>query len=300
MTATSKLKSTRSYRALHTDGLEEEEIREHEYPYQNSLFDEKGNLLSEETFNRDGELEHKLSYAYDELGRMVEEILMEEDGFISEHRTMQYDEQGRLCREQLHYLDESFDETSLSYSEDNLLVSKATTGSDGETGNRVEFNYNGKLLVSETEYDAEGEIISKKQYESGEGKLISESFESSEEKWRMVNEYDENGLRLVSKRYNAKGQLIERSTFSYDEQGRATGIIEETVTGTEKVRMEYDERGNLLVQESLDPEEEVISRIDRAYDEHDRVLTTHVFIDGRGQRAMQDYRIRFEYELYSE
>jgi len=297
---TPKLKSSRSYRANHTDGLEEEEIRGHEYPYQSTQFDENGNVLSEETFDQDGEIEHKLSYSYDGQGRMVEEILIEEDDFVSEHRTMEYDEQGKLCREQLHYLDESFDETTFTYSDDGLLLSKRTTGSDGEAGNRIEFAYEGKFLVSEIEYDPEGDMISKKLFGFEEGKLTEESVESKDEEWRLIHEYDETGKRLSSKRYNSKGQLVERSTFSYDEAGHATGISEETVSGTEQVRMEYDEKGNLLVQESLNQEEEVLSRIDRTYDEHNQVLTTHVFVDGRGQRAMQDYRIRFDYEFYTE
>ncbi len=297
-----KLKSSRSFRALHTDGLEEEEIREHEYQYQNTEFDEYGNTLSEETFSPEGELEHKSEYAYDNKGRLVEEILIEEDDFISEHRTSEYDEQGRLYKEQLHYLDDSFDETVYTYNAVGMLISKVTTDSEGEVGNRVDLEYKGALLLSEAEYDADGAVISKKKFSYDEvGNLTEESVEGKEEEFSLTHEYGENGKRLVSRRFDRNGKLVARSTYTYDVKGQAVEIREETVTGIELMKMEYDERGNLLLQEtSTEEDEEVLSTVERTYNENDHIVTTHVYINGRGQRAMQDYRIRFEYETFGE
>jgi hypothetical protein len=142
----SKLKSTTSYRAIHTEGLDEEEIRKHEYLYQYSEFDENGNILLEETHLHDGIVEHKASYRYDGEGHLVEELLLEEDDFVSEHRTMEFDEKGRLWKEQMHYLDESYDEIVYQYDEEGKLLQKETTDDEGESGNRIIIEYKGKTL----------------------------------------------------------------------------------------------------------------------------------------------------------
>ena len=293
------LKSTTSFRAIHTDGLEDAESREHEYIYQYIEYDEKGNILLEETHIPEGPVEHKASYRYDPDGRLIEELLLEEDDFVSEHRTMEYDAKGYLWKERSHYLDGSYDETVCHYDEEGKLLLKETAGDDGESGNRVKIEYNDKHPVSEIEYDADENVVSEKKFEFDEaGNLVSESIKSQDENYELFHEYDEKGNRSVSKRYDEQGQLIERSTYSRDEQGKATQVKEESVTGIEVLNNELDERGNIIVQETVTDNDELISRIERSYDDHDQVVITHVQVVGHGQRPSQDYRIRFEYTYY--
>jgi hypothetical protein len=296
---TLKLKSTASYRAIHTEGLEEEEIREHEYLYQYSEFDENGNILLEETHLQGGTIEHKANYRYDGEGRMVEELLLEEDDFISEHRTMEFDEKGRLWKEQMHYLDDSYDETVYQYDDDGRLLQKETADDEGESGNKIKVDYKGKNPVSEIEYDPEGVIISEKHFEYDDnGRLISESVESKDEDFKLTHEYDEKGDRSVTRKYNSQGQLIERSNYSRDEKGRTIQVKEESVTGIEILNIQYDEQGNMVLQDTVTDKEEPVSRIERSYDENGQLLVTHVHMEGRGQRPPQDYRIRFEYSYH--
>lgn len=295
-----KLKVVTSFRAVHTDGLEEERIRDKEYLYQRTEYDESGHLLSEETFMADGSLEHKSSYTFDNEGRMIEEILVEEGDIISEHRTMEYDQKGRLLSEKRHYLDESYDESTYTYDAEDRIIEKVTAGSDGEFGSKLIFRYEGKYLVSETEYDIDGDILSSREFEYDEkGNLISESINSPEETFEASHEYDDNGHRKVSRKYDDQGHLVERHTYTR-EADSLVAIKEESVTGTELISLEYDERGNLLRQETTKEKGDFVSRIIRSYDEHDLLQTTQVFMEGSGQRLAQDYRIRFEYELWED
>jgi YD repeat-containing protein len=294
-----KIKTVTSFRALHTDGLEEEQIREKEYMYQRSEYDEQGHLLSEETFTADGSLEHKASYVYDEKGFLIEEILIEEDDEVSEHRTMEYDSNGRLVKEKMHYMDDFYDEISYSYDSEGNLVSKISVDSEGEAGNKVIFEYKGKNLVSEVETDSEGNVISSKHFEFDEaGNLIEEGIKSQDEEFEATYEYDDKGHRTLARRYNAQGQLVERNTYMRDAEGRLISMKEETVHGTEMVELENDEKGNQVLQLTSKESGELISRVERSYDTDNLLQFTQVYIEGSGQRLSQDYRLRFEYELY--
>ena len=75
-------------------------------------------------------------------------------------------------------------------------------------------------------------------------------------------------------------------------------IMEESVTGIEILNIEYDEQGNMAVQETVTEKDELISRVERSHDENNQIMTTHIHIEGRGQRPSQDYRIRFEYVYF--
>jgi YD repeat-containing protein len=295
-----RIKTLTSYRAVHTDGLEEDYIRSKEYLYQRSVYDDKGQLVSEETFSQDGSLEHRSDFAYNETGQMVEEILVEEGDMVSEHRTMEYDSQGRISKEFQHYLDESFDVTEYTYNSEGQLISKISQDSEGEEGGRVLYEYSGKNLVAETEYDSENEVIASKKYEFDDsGHLLGEIIQSPEGETETSYEYDEKGNRIVFKRYDANGNLVERHTFSRDDNGVLTGIREESVSGVELVELEYDQHGNLLTQNTHKESGDLISRINRAYDATNLLLTTQVYIEGSGQRLSQDYRLRFEYVLFT-
>lgn len=295
------LKSVTSFRAVHTEGLEEEEIRKNEYRFQVSNYDGKGNLVSEESYLPEGDLEHKSTYTYNGLGQLIEEILLEGDEFISEHKTMEYDSEGRLLKEVLHYSDESFDETTISYDSFNRVIGRTTQSDEGEAGNRMVMEYESDLLIAEIEFDEENNIILEKRLEYDEkGNLISESLSSPEGTSKLTFEYDEAGNRSVTRRYDNEGRLVEKNSYSRDEQGRVKEVKEESRSGIEILRMEYDTNGNNTIQETVDSNDVAISRIERVYDVHNRIIQTRVNVAGSGQRPAQDYRIRFENEYYSE
>jgi len=296
-----KLKSQVSFRAFHIDGLEEDEIRKKEYSFQSITFDTGGNVLTETTHTPDGELEHQSTYRYNESGLAIEEILMEADEVISEHRTAEFDDQGRKWKERLHYIDGSYDETVYSYDESGNLTGMKTCDSEGEAGNTVVFSYSGSVLTSQREFDAQGELLSEKRFDYDEsGNLVTESVSGTEEDVEMVYDYDEQGHRIMSRKYNSEGHLLERISYSRDEQGRATEAKEEGASGTEIVKMEYDEKGNMLRQITVNEDGMLISSVERTFDETDKLLTSRVSLESRGQRPAQDYRIRFEYEYYPE
>jgi YD repeat-containing protein len=173
---------------------------------------------------------------------------------------MEYGPDGKLLKENVHYLDGSADQLIYTYDKEGRLVSRRSIDSDGETGNYLVNVYDGKNLVSETEYEIGGEIITQHKiiYDNA-GNITEEVFRTPEENYHLLYNYDNNGKASVRRRYNEEKHLLERNTFTYDNEGRISESMEETSTGIEITYVVYDEAGNIILQEEK-TEEGALSR----------------------------------------
>jgi len=291
------MKYVRSFRANNISELEEAEIKEVEFKYQYTEFNDSGLPVEVITYNPDGTVEHKYTYHYNSEGRVIDEVLLEADDEITQHRSMEYDADGKLIKEYIHYLDGTADVLTYTYDKQGRLLSRRSTDSDGETGNYLVNVYDGEQLVSESEYDIAGEIITQRKILYDEdGKITEEIFRTPEENYHIIYNYDENGHASVRRRYNEEKHLTERNTFTYDTEGRLSESMEESSSGIEITFIGYDDAGNVVVQEEKTEDGKLLSRVERTYDSENRLLTTSVFSERPGQQIPQHYRIRMEYE----
>ena len=291
------MKYVKSFRANNISDLEESEIRDKEFKYQHTEFDESGLPIEVITYNPDETVEHKYRYQYNSEGKVIDEILLEADDEVTEHRSMEYNAEGQLVKEYIHYLDDTADVMNYTYDEKGRLLSRRSIDSDGETGNYMVNVYDGDLLVSESEYDIAGEIITQRKIIYDEnGKITEEIFKTPEGNYDILYSYFENGHASVRRRYNDQKHLTERNTFTYDSEGRLSESMEESSSGIEITYISYDDAGNVILQEEKAEDGDLRSRVERTYDESNRLLTTSVFADKPGQHIPQHYRIRMEYE----
>jgi len=291
------MKFMKSYRANNIAGLDESEIREKEFIYQQTEFDKNGNTVEITSFNPDGSVEHKYKYQNNDEGKVLDELLFEENDELTQHRSMEYNAEGLLVRENIHYLDGTADVLNYTYDKQGRLISKRSVDSDGETGNYLVFVYSGDLLVSETEYDISGEIITQRKIIYDEyGKITEEVYKTPEENYHIAFNYDEAGQASVRRRYNEEKHLTERNTFTYDTEGRLSESMEESSAGIEITFIGYDAHGNIIIQEEKTEDGSLLSRVERTYDESNRLLTTTVYSERPGQQVPQNYRLRIEYE----
>lgn len=291
------MKFVKSFRANNISDLDEAEIREKEFIYQSTEFDENGHPVEVITFHHDGTVEHKYKYQYNSEGKVIDELLLEADDEITEHRSMEYNSEGLLAKEYIHYLDGTSDQLIFTYDDAGRLLSRRCIDSDGETGNYLVNVYDGTHLVSETEYDIAGEIITQRKIVYDEDdKIIEEVFRTPEEDYQFLYSYDEQGVASVRRRYNADKHLMERNTFTYDSEGRLSESMDETTSGIEITYTGYDEIGNIILQEEKTEDGELLSSIMRTYDEANHPLATSVHSKRPGQQVPQHYRIRIEYE----
>lgn len=291
------MKFVKSYRANNISDLDETEIREKEFLYQSTEFDDSGHPVEVITYYPDETVEHKYKYQYNGAGRVIDELLIEADDEVTEHRSMEYNAEGHLIKELIHYLDGTADQLIYTYDEKGRLLSRRSIDSDGETGNYLVNVYDEDMLVSETEYDIAGEIITQHKIIYDENKKVTEEvFRTPEENYHILYSYDENGTASVRRRYNEDKHLTERNTYTYDAEGRLAESMEETASGIEITYSGYDQAGNLILQEEKTEEGELLSSIERTYDDLNRPLTTYVISQRPGQQVPQEYRIRLVYE----
>lgn len=295
-----KIRQINIYRInLAGSGINDPEGRS-EYLMSSTSTNENGQETERISYDAEGVPEERVLTDYEE-GLAVEERI-ELGGEPAERTTREFDGSGRLIREFRHYLDGEPDQITYEYDHAGRLLKRQLTDSDGEEGEMHLWEYIDDQLVREEATNEYGDLEFTKTYsyhENGKPEELTEVSFSGGEQTRNINLYDEEGRLETEKRYNSKGQLIARNTYSYDEKGYVTEITEETVTGTSLIRMQHDEKGNPVLQEEFDKEGNLITHIERTYDEDGRQLSTEVRMESTPQRFGQHYRLRFEY-LFSE
>lgn len=294
------IKSVELYRTniIITDPDEEGEIMD-EYIINRTLYDENGNETERITYAASGETEERIIIRYTD-GKPVEEIL-ELEGEVAERTTREFDEKGVMVREFRHYQDGEPDEISYDY-ENGKLVQKLVTDSDGEEGEKYLWHYKNEKLEKEESFDEYGRIDLVRIHtynESGNLEETEETRISDDAKIRIVTLFDETGNLIQEKRYDAKGNLVARSTSMIGENNLPVQTEEETIMGKTISVFTYDEKGNNIKLEEKTSDDEAIGSISRQYNESGQIILTEVHMEPALNRPGQHYLLTYKYEFYN-
>ncbi len=265
------------------------------------ITDEEGNETERIAYNSEGIADEKVFIVYLD-GKPIEERI-EMNGEPAERTTREFDSNGRPVKEFRHYLDGEPDQILYVYDDEGRLIKRQLTDSDGEEGENNLLIYENKQLMREESYNEYGDLESSKAYTYSEDGTIEEVIElsfSGGEQTRLVTLYNETGKVETEKRYDARGRLTARNTYTYDEDGNVITIEEETVAGKNFVTIHYDEAGNNILQEETESDGKAVSRIERSYSEEGRPQTTEVRMENTAVRMGQHYRLRYEYLYFEE
>jgi hypothetical protein len=265
------------------------------------ITDQDGNETERITYDIDGNQEERILIGF-KNGKPVEEIL-EMGGEQAERTTREFDSNGRLVKEFRHYLDGEPDQIAYEYDADGHLVMRLLTDSDGEEGEKHLWIYENKLLMREESINEFGSLEFSKTYSyAGNGILegVVELNLSGDEQTRLVTIFNEAGKIETDKRYDARGRLIARNIYTYDESGNNTSVEEETVSGKTLITLHYDEEGNNILQEETGLDGSMSSRIQRTFSEKGQPETTEVRMENNIRRMGQHYRLRYEYLYFDE
>lgn len=275
-----------------------ETLSEKTYKYSYTEFDAAGNPVKEIRYNQGGGIEEKYEYGYDENGKRISETDYLDEHEIAERKKIIRDEKGDIISVEVHYQDGSVDTTTYSYNQEGKPVEKTTTNDEGEVEMKEVNEYDmGKLVKKEQ--TEEGELILRETYHYREdGNIESSARWTLAEDILFENKFDKKGNIVESKKYDEDRNLLGVTRYDIDENGKVTGMAEETGFGITRTSIEYDESGNPVKQEELDPEGNLLSRIERKFDENGNVTESRVFIDFMGRAVNQNYLIRYEYEYH--
>ncbi|MBR5131272.1 MAG: RHS repeat protein [Alistipes sp.] len=119
---------------------------------------------------------------------------------------------------------------------------------DGITKHKYVYNKNRKVVES-VAYDIKGKIVLKVTYTYNEhGKIAEETlyndYDLKNYIYKLVRSYDDNGLLLGGTYYNNAGDVLEKYSFVYDDNGNRIKELYEDRTSV----FEYDDKGNRTTQ----------------------------------------------------
>lgn len=295
-----KVKTTTRYNYVYDQEQENWVVSDH-FVTEIQTRDEAGHLISEQSFNRDGESGEHNEYLYDDQGRVVEERIYFEDEELAERHTFEYREDGKMSVEHITYQDSYSDQILYTYDSYGNLTERRQMDDEGEVESCETYVYEGELLIKETVIGSEGEFISEAVHAYDDRKNLVETVmrgREEHESIRMVYEYDEKGNRDCVERYNKDGQIVARTTNTFDEKGNIIEIFEEDTITSKTIKFQVDDKGHAVLQEEFNEKEELSHRIERVYDPDGELIESIVYVDRHDQGPDQYYSIKQEFEYF--
>lgn len=294
-----KLKSMSAYRIDVPPEGEFDDFRDkRRIDYLRSKYDENGNPVEEFKFDGYGDVTGKSVYVYDDKGHLTIEETYNEFDDLEEKLSYERDENGRLIKKYVHYLDGTKDTILYQYNDDGKLVYKILKDEDGDLEKEEKIEYSGGFIIGE-EVIEDGELVSKNKYTIDEkGNVLEAEVMNEEEEFSLVNEYDENSNRIKQLKYDTEGKLVEKHEYTFDANNRMIGIMEENPHKKTTTTLGYDEHGNASTQKELNRDGGTNHELERDYDEDGNVTEVRATISGQGQSPARKYILIYEYEYH--
>ncbi len=175
------------------------------------FYDQQGRLISAETHDAEtGSYEGKSVFKYGANNKASERIVYERNGSISYKDKYTYDAQERLLSEATYFDGKLSSKTVNTYGSNGLISRAVVYDEHGKKIISKEWKYDGyKNLIRFTSYDEYGNKSYEETYKyDSRGYMISSTEQSFDEFYETENTY--------KYKYDAKGNVIERRTYSND------------------------------------------------------------------------------------
>jgi uncharacterized protein YuzE len=264
-------------------------------------YDEKGNILKNETFDDEGHLVQVVENAYDMENRLIAERQYFAEDEVEEKREITYTPEGKIMTEKRVYPYDSYDLVNYTYNSGGNVIKKEIRDEEGEAGELTVYEYEGEHLIKETSYDEEGnmtENIEIEYNEKGQAVVRHEYRPMDKVPFRFDFAYDEYGNRNMVKRYNSSGKMLEKVSFVYDEEGHIRRMKEETPTYTRIHDYHFDESGHNYEDIVTDLAGNISSRIVRFFNPEGLQTRSEVRLHQMGRTV--SYVLKIDYELHPE
>ncbi|MBN2174304.1 MAG: hypothetical protein JW731_09240 [Bacteroidales bacterium] len=262
-------------------------------------YDTFGNVVLEEKYDEEGMVEEKYVYKYDDQGKLIEELTYLTEDEIVGHKTFDRDENGEITKAYVHYHDGSYDTEKYTYNAAGKLLEKITIDTDGEYESKETSIYENDRIIKREEYDGD-ELILEETFEyDDDGNLAGHTkWSVQEDQINYVNSFDGKGNVIKSLKYNNLDQLIGKTTYTYNDQGKIAQITEEMPHTTATTKIIYDTWGNAIQQTETNENGLVNNHVERKYNENNQTIESKVTINFHGTRIDQKYLLKYEYEYF--
>lgn len=273
-------------------GYSENDIEPIEYTEVVAHFNEADQIVREERYNSDGDLNTLTLNVYDENNNLVQSEQYDQDNILLQKTINYYDDHQQLIQQGNFFGEGEFEYiTKYVYDNNNNLLRLEMYDGDDLDYVEKEMEYNNGRLVQEIENDDYGNKLYVNKYTYNDnGQLIKHVRDEIQNKDRRTYEfsYDENGNRIKDLIYDYGNSLIAKIYRQFDEQNRQVEVEEEDLDSYRKITMEYD--GDLVVKNSLFTKEgQLLGWAEYTYDEDQKENAAREYI--QDEVKPENYRL---------
>lgn len=234
-------------------GYDEKDITEHEYLEVNSELNDNNQILREERFDSDGEMNTLTVNTYNDLHLLTQMEQYDGDGILLQ-KSLNYYNDKQLLVQQSNFFGEDPSEyvSQYVYDEDDNLLRIEMYADDELDYVEKYMEYDNGILVKDTENDDYGKTLYVNHYEYNDNGLLSKHVRDEvQNKDRRTYEYqyDANGNCIKELVYDYNKALIAKTYRTYNEDNRLISTEDEDLDNYRKVVMEYD--GDLVKKNSI-------------------------------------------------
>ena len=202
-------------------------------------FDNKGNIIKENTYTENGVIKWSTTIKYDDKGNQIEEsqyggFWKNKGGELDFKHEHKFNEKGNLI-ETIYYESDAefwdkdtFGKYKYKYDDNGNQIENADYNKDGELNSKYKYKYDDNGNQIETaDYNKDGELNSKYKYK-----------------------YDGRGNPIEIAGYNKDGELNLKYKYKYDDKGNQIEMADYNPDGglvyTEIYELEYDNKANWI------------------------------------------------------
>lgn len=220
--------------------------------------DDKGQVLSESKFLKNGALDEKSSFQYSDGGKLAEHILHHASEDTTEKRILRRNEKDLLLEEVKYYGDDSGERTAYQYDDKDRIIAIEQYDEDGIHVSTEAIQYDEKGSVTERAMqDADGTLQEK-----------------------YIFEHNPATFTIIEYHYDGKGDLQSQTLMTFDAKGAEVSSVQTTASGKliAATYSQYDEKGNLVQRDYKDFYSKTVKN---TYDDESRLLVQELY-DGHG------------------
>ncbi len=187
-------------------------------------YDGNGNCLKELTYFKDGTKREEI-YTYDSDGNLTEDIVYNNEGRVIYHQESAYIAKDKPSR----YIWYSYDDFG------NIMG-----------GAESVYNYEGSNLITKSSQDYNGYLSGENYTYDDMGNCTSEVYydDTNGYYWESYSTYDDRG-NCTSQKYYSYGELFSETQYTYDSDGRKTGMASKGKSSSYQEEYRYDEFGEI-------------------------------------------------------
>ena len=279
----------------------------HQYKSYLQEYDKQGNSIHEVEYTPDGSVDNAAEYKYDDQNHLIEEVHYFEDEVTEKIRYI-LNEEGKRTEVETTYADGSISVKKVIRQGNTITVKTFDEDGDPEEEDRIKYDEEGKV-VEEVKLDEEGKIVHRSLYEYNEkGKLLNKTeYEGDDGSFiKTMIEYDDRDNPVSETTVTDKGNLVNRISFQYNEQGDRT-----TWQNNHHVhRVVYDEQRRPVMEETKNRMNNLIENFtEYKYNDQGMVAEERTFSLGDQYQieagafggSSSDFVItRYEYEFFED